>query len=216
MTEPPGDRIPETPDEQDALIAAKPPGWEYDLFASTLVIGEQGLEIKRLDHEFRRGAGQRQHLDIGNAGDHLSRWFSDLGSAVEQLTRMLTPEAQMRAFGPPGEAGDPVFILHLGSRLIDDYEALLDAAARLRNQSVPDEYQRAFDLAAQMVDLPLSQLHEFVIQTAAAADRVRAHIADPNPEQEKLTVRIELTLSVDEELQRQFSEEIARLTRELS
>jgi hypothetical protein len=212
MTEQPDEeRIPETVTEQDALIASKRPGWEYDLLASALIIGEQGLNTKRMDHDLRRASGAREHLDLVEAGNYLSRAFHDIAHTVQQLTSMLTPESHLRAFGPVGEHGDPIFIRHLAARVMGDYEKLLDTAAELRNQEVPDDYSRAFELAAQMVDMPLGQIHEFIIETASAADRVRAHLADSKPDPEKLSITVNIVLTVDDDLQKQFSDEMDRI-----
>lgn len=61
------DRVPRTREEQRALLAARPPGWEYLLFASFLFLGKEELEFKWRDHEVPPYTPKRSLESVGEA-----------------------------------------------------------------------------------------------------------------------------------------------------
>jgi hypothetical protein len=69
----------------------------------------------------------------------LSRAFRELSKNTDQATRVLTLEVQRRAFGAPGEPGDPARIQRLAAVIVVAYDGLMQTAAEVRNQVVPDE-----------------------------------------------------------------------------
>jgi hypothetical protein len=119
---------------------------------------------------------------------------------MEPLTRVF--EGQQAAFGAPGEPGDPVLIEHFAKWVIGAYAELLDWGAELRAVQTPEEFERAFELASQVVDKPLGQVRTFIDETVAAIERVPEHLAKPEEEREAEPLLIEATLvvSVDDDL----------------
>jgi hypothetical protein len=206
--EPEIDAVPRTTDEEATLLRVRPDGWEYLLFASVLRRRMNALEPKYRDHELRFARPtQGSRLTAPDAMAFLTAAFGEAGVLVGNVNRVLDPAAQDRAFGPPGESGDPVPIEHLAERLIDVYESLIDWAARLRGTQVEDEFERAAELASRFVDLPIQQFRDFVNRVVAEMDRVPALLRADEP------VRLSLTLvvSIEEGLEAELQDELERL-----
>jgi hypothetical protein len=205
-------RVPRNADEQQELLDARPPGWEYLWFARVLLVGKDGLEVKWRDHELRIGRGPREHFDDELAAlGYLRHSTDDMAHAIGPINRVLAPEAQAEAFGAPGEPGDPARIEHVGHAVVRAYEALLDAAGGLRQQAVPSSLEHAFELAAQLANNAVAEIRDFIDRTVAETDRIPAYIADPSPDKPRLEIHLDLTLSVDQDVQDQLSTELARL-----
>jgi len=208
-------RVPRNAEEQQELLDTRPPGWEYLWFASVLLVGREGLDVKWRDHELRIGRGQRQHFDdVPAAVRYLGHATDDMAHAMGPINRVLAPEAQVEAFGAPGEPGDPARIEHVAQAVVRAYEALLDAAAGLRQQAVPESLEQAFELAAQLANNAVAEIRDFIDRTVAETDRIPAYLADPSPDKPRLQIRLDLTLTVDQEVQDRLSAELGRLTHE--
>jgi hypothetical protein len=210
------ERSPRTDEEEAALLEAKPPGWEYLLFAGVLLQGRQALELKWHDHELGVGREATRALDGDEARGVLTKLFGPMRNAVSRFSLILDPAAQERAFGRPGEAGDELRIRHLGSRLIDGYEELLDLQAELRAYSPPEEYEEVFALAAELPNEPVRQIRTFIDELVEHADRIPAHFATEDEDREPLVIELTLTLSLAEGLEERFSRALKRLERRLA
>ena len=158
------------------------------------------------------GRGPRQHFDdVPAALTYLSHATDDMAHAIGQINRVLAPEAQAEAFGAPGEPGDPAPIEHVAQTLVRCYEALLDTAAGLRQQAVPRSVEDAFELAAQLANNALAEIRDFIDRTVAETDRIPAYLADTSPDKPRLEIHLDLTLTVDQDVQERLSAEFARL-----
>jgi hypothetical protein len=206
--EPEIDRVPRAPDEEATLLRVRPDGWEYLLFASVLRRRMDALEPKYRDHELRfaRPAQGPRLIEL-DAVAFLSAAFGEARVLVDNLNRVLDKAAQERAFGPLGEPGDAVRIEHLGERLIDVYESLIDWAARLRGTPVDDEFERATELAGRFVDRPIQQFRDFVDRVMTEMDRLPALLRAAEPARLTLTLEV----SIEEGLVEEFNAEQERL-----
>jgi hypothetical protein len=117
-----------------------------------------------------------------------------------------------RAFGVPGEDGDPERLAHLAKRLNDSYERFLDWAASLRSVSVPSQFQNLLELAARYADEPVEKYRQFVDEYAVQVDKLLVDFAAGRP------LRIDaarLVLSYPEEVIDDYEAELNRLRSQL-
>lgn len=203
--------VPRTPEEQRQLLAQRPPGWEYMLYASVLLARRSALEEKWRDNEIRYARRTGTYMDFRAAIDYLSPALEDAGMIVKQINRVLGPDAQEAAFGAVGQAGDPARIEHLATRLMAVYEELLDWAAGVRGLGVPKELQDALELTARLTEFPTRQIREFVDYYVAEVEQIpeRLQLGEP--------VRLEMTLKIDmdDEVLSAYKEELDRLRKEI-
>ena len=210
LRQPPG-AVPRTLDAEYRLLAQRPPGWEYLLFAGVLAQGKAALEPKWRDHEmsYVRPAGLR--LTDAEVADFISSAMDEAQVYSGNLGRTLDPHVQERAFGLPGVPGDPDRIKHMGQRLITMYEDFLDWSAHVRATRVSDQFQPLMQMTAKFLDDTLSQVRAFIDRLVAEMDRLPTLLAEGTDE--PITLTMELVLSIDEERSRALHEELDRLSR---
>ena len=82
-----------------------------------------------------------EHLDDATTIlNYINRRFNDAMNLSQKMSDLFNDEAaRERAFGAPGEKGDPERPTHLATRLNNVYEQFLDLAAGLRGASVPSQ-----------------------------------------------------------------------------
>lgn len=211
----PPDRVPRTSDEKQALLVTKPAGWEYLLFASVLLKGKDDLEMKWHDHNmppFRRTV---VISDAKDALTYLGDEFGNVRALVNAMGVVHSTEAQEQAFGAPGESGDPVRIEHLAKRVIQTYEGILDWAAMIRGVEPPEVLQDVFEVAARMADRPLTQFRQFVDRVVLEIDKVPTLLADPDAIEEPITIVLNLTLEIDDDVAAEFDQKMKRANRKI-
>lgn len=205
-TSPTFSRVPRTPAETAALLVARPPSWEYLLFAATMLQRRDALEAKWRDHQMRFVSLLGRRLSDEDAVAYVSDATSRAGAIVSNTTRILDERVQRSAFGPPGEPGDPERIEHLASRLIDVYDAMLDWSADVRATRVSDHLTHLFDLLADLLTLPIEQYRDFVDTFRSSLESALTN--EPGEDGERQVVRLTLTITIDDAL-------LEELTREL-
>ncbi len=208
-------RVPRTHKEQQALLAVRPPGWEYLLFASFLFLGKENLEFKWRDHEVPPYTPRHSLGSISEATDYLSGEFNRVLGLTEAMMRVFPEEVQEQAFGAAGEPGDPVRIEHFASRITQTYGELLDWAASLRAVEPPEILVPPFEMAARMADQPLLEFREFVDTAVRETDRVPAFVASHSEDDEPLEIRLALVIMVDDEVSAEFHRRLKRAKRKL-
>lgn len=209
------DRSPRTHTEQAAVLAVRPPGWEYLLFAGSLYLGKEDLELKWRDHELPPYKARRSLGSISEATDYLSAEFNRVTGLIEAMMRVFPPEIQEQAFGAPGEPGDPVRIEHFATRIIQTYGELLDWAAALQSADPPEVLAPSFKMACRMADQPLIEVREFVDSVVREIDRVPAFLASEPIVDEPLTIELTLKLTVDENVSDEFHRRLKRAKRKI-
>jgi hypothetical protein len=198
-----------------AVLALKPGGWEYLLFAGHLFLGMQRLELKWRDHELPPSVPRHSIGDVGDATTYLSSAFSRVTDLVEALMRVFPPEVQEEAFGAPGESGDPIRIEHFATRILQTYEELLEWAASFRNIDPPEVLIPSFEMAAQMADQPLSEIRGFIDDVVRGIDQVPAYLDNHKEGDPPLRLDLILKLTKDEDVGAEFQRRIKRARRKL-
>lgn len=210
-SEPPVLRSPRTTEQQRELLALRPRAWEYLLYGGMLWQRRHALESKWQDHELGYARRARQYLDNREAFRFVGNASKDLQACVQNLLRVLDPRAQERAFGPPGQPGDPALIEHIATRLVEVYEEMLDVAATLRGVGVSREMVPLMGATAQLTDTPLRRIRDFIDQLVAEVDSLPERLALDKP----ITISLTLTLTIDKKALKHFEQEMARAKRKL-
>jgi len=189
----------ESPDDAIARLKSEQPAmWEYLLFAALLRRSQERLRRRRRDHELRLPGSAYHRVDEDRVVDYISTAFGELGWLIAPLNRVF--EAQEDAFGKPGEPGNPILIEHFADWIAQTYEGLLDWAGRLRSAGVPDDFERALELAAQAADKPARQIWDFMDHLTAEVAKIPAHLAIPEHDRRELIIDATLVLEADEEV----------------
>jgi hypothetical protein len=204
-------RVPRTPEQQRQLLAERPPGWEYLLFAGVLAQSKDALEPKWQDHQLRYARVTGQSLDDSQVGTFIVAAMREPLAFAENLNRVFDRQAKELAFGLPGVPGDPARIEHLGHRLVAIYEDFLDWSARLRGTVASSKYRRLLDLAASTADMPAKQIRDFIDQHVATLERLPELLAEPGDEPIDLTFVLEL--DIDRRIIAEYNREFKRLRR---
>jgi hypothetical protein len=193
--------VPSTAIERARLLAARPDGWEFMLCAGVLLEGLNGLESKWRNHELRIPRGPKREIPFTPEGFRLfSREIGWVADQIAARNRVFDKSVQERAFGAPGEPGDPAQIEHFAQTIVDSYETLLDWSAEIRNLSCPREWAEVRELTARMVDQPIRQIRAFVNQAVEESSRLPSRIAAHRDGDEPVTIHLILELSVDDEV----------------
>jgi hypothetical protein len=204
-------RVPRTGEQVRELLAQRPAAWEYLFFAGVLVQGRDALEPKWRDHQLRYARRAGPALSDDEIPYFTQSAFRELTGLTNNIERILNREATDRAFGPPGVSGDPVQIEHLGKRLLEVYEGLLDWSARIRGTPTSDQFRRLFDLLASYTDEPIAKMRAFIDQYAHEAARLPERLA--NSDEEPIHITMYLTFEGDARLSAEYDREMKRLRR---
>lgn len=199
------DRVPRTQEGIEALIAERPVGWEFRLYAAILNAGIGALEDKYRDHAMEFAPRNTQYVLTEELPAFGSAAVDQVMSIIANVAVVLEPRVLEAAFGAPGEEGDVDRILHTGQRFVSVYEDFMDWAANLRGTSVRGEHGRAATrLLAQAANLPIETMRDFVADFVDQADTiVERHARD-----EKVYVKLTLTLDVDMDVLDQYLNEL--------
>jgi hypothetical protein len=204
------ERVPRNSEEEATLVQGRQDGWEYLLFAAVLRRRMNALESKYRDHQLRFVRPlYGSKLRNSDVTEFLGSAFGEARVLMDNFNRVFDQAAQERAFGAPGEPGDPVEIDHLASRMIDVYEGLIDWGARVRATPVDRNFDQVVDLSSRFVDQPIQQFRDFVDLVVAETDQLPAALSTDSPEPVKLTLTI--TLSIEDGLQDKLDAELRRL-----
>lgn len=209
------DRVPRTLAEKHALLATRPRGWEYLLFAGVLYLGKEELELKWRDHEVPPYSERRMIGSAQEATDYLNREFKRVRDLTDAMMRVFPPGVQEEAFGASGEQGDPVRIEHFASRIVQTYSELLDWAASMRSIDPPEVLAPAFEMAPRMADQPILECREFIENVVREIDRVPGFLADDSDEDKVLEIELALRLTADERVSAEFHRRMRRARRKI-
>lgn len=213
-----GTQCPSTNDEVAALLNTKPDIWEYLLYGGTLQIERAKLEDRYRDHMLGYAELDGSPLDPQTAIDEASAAFADAQAMAATLMNMFDAQRHERAFGMPGEAGDPALIQHLAKRTVDGYAEMMAWSGRLLSMRVPAEMQELFRLAAALMETPVEEFRAYVDDVVAQLDKAAALVAERNAngrsgDEDPLEVTVQLTLTIDTDALQRFNEELRRVER---
>jgi hypothetical protein len=203
--------VPHSVEEEATLLALRPQFWEHLLFAGVLARGKRALDSKWHDHQLGyRTSGERLTNDA-TVVEYMSAAFDEGKRIAGNLDGLLRPDLQARAFGPPGEPGDPDLIIHLGQRILSMYEEFLDWASRMRSTQVPDRMETLRSIAATFVDEPIVECRGFIDSFVGQCERIPDLLAAT--EGGPITIEVHLILDISEETTSAYQKELRRLTR---
>lgn len=207
----PVERVPRTLEEEAILLAGRPDGWEYLLFASELLRGRDELEPMWHDHQVGYSASQGSISDA-EARELIGGAFGESRAIVANVGRVLSKDSLDRAFGLPGEPGEPALIKHAAQRLIDVYGALLEWSSRLRGFAVSEDYENLLEIVALFVDQPIRQVRDFVDLVVTETDRIPSMLRAGEP----INLTLTLTVALEDGIEERFYSELTRLERRAS
>jgi hypothetical protein len=204
---------PRTRDEVLVLLRERPALWEHLLYAAELRLSAEVMEPRYRDEVLRYAPLDGPTLARQEASTRLDHATADALALAGSLMRMFDPASQELAFGPPGESGDPNLIEQLARRTVDIYGEMLDWSRSLRSARVPTEMREAFDLAADLLRLPITQVRDYFEQVVTGIDTAARAYAERSDDDPPITVDVECVLSIQPGAIEKFTAEIDRLAR---
>ena len=119
-------RVPRTEAERQQVLLVRPRAWEYLYFAGQLLHERNKIEAKYRDHKIHYARSTGEVVRPADIVGYISRMASDSERLVSKLSMLVNDEAALeRAFGAPGQAGDPDMLAHLAMRWNSVYEEFL-------------------------------------------------------------------------------------------
>jgi hypothetical protein len=197
------DRVPQSQEEIQLLLAQRSGPWEYFLFAALLKNGMDQLESKHLDYrmQYARRSGVRVARE--ELVNFAQSYIRSIEGIVENFNFVLSWEVQEQAFGVPGEAGDADRIAHLAERYVDTYEELLDWAYELRGASA-EVGKDALRTLALWADDPVEKCRIFVEDLVRELNRYSEMQEVGESLNLSLTLKVELSPDMTELFVRQI------------
>lgn len=167
------------------------------MFAEVLRDGVRNLQSKRRDHDIEYAVTVRRFTTDVEARDYYLSRTSEFDHLVRSIPSLLSEKNQVWMFGEPGQPGDADRIRHVGARLVQTYERLLDWAADLRATVTPPAFQPLYAAAARLVSPALNEIEEF-------AERWYEHATTGRSGVLRLTINIDRELAELEPLHREL------------
>ncbi|WP_406690033.1 TIR domain-containing protein [Saccharopolyspora sp. ID03-671] len=183
--------VPRSEHEATVLVGERPDGWEYLLFAYSVVSGMEALHDRYLDHrmEFAHQAGFVGTHELSSV---VERELATAQGLTRNLEAVLASTVQESAFGPPGVPGNVDEIRHFASRVVDVYRSFIDWADRIRGYATPtDEGHKVLRALARYSTQPVERLRRFAYEFRDEVDPMHAKLIAGEP------VKIQITLSLE-------------------
>ncbi len=193
--------VPTDETSTQALLATRPPGWEYMYYAGLLKQGFDKQEHRYLDMEMGYAPNVRTFMELQPAHEFLRTTTSRFLALADQFGAVLGQEAQTRAFGEMGEPGNPDRIKHLAGRLVAVYSAFFDVIEDIRGTAVPDELSEARDLAAKAGEKPVQDMRSFITNFAATLDDLPQRLETG----EDIVLELEFVLTLEDGIMERWS-----------
>ncbi|GAB7181547.1 hypothetical protein ATKI12_1378 [Kitasatospora sp. Ki12] len=170
--------VPRSLDLIASMAMRQPPSWEYLIYAGYLHIGVKELESRWLDYSLGHRLVGPMFSNAEDLSNHIAVAFNEAADIAHQVGLWLSPDAQERAFGAPGEPGDSVLIEHLARRLVGTYGSLIDWSISVRSIRTPEHLSRIVDTAAKFADKSIRKFRLFVADLLERLDRLSTLGAD--------------------------------------
>ncbi|MCA1186712.1 MULTISPECIES: TIR domain-containing protein [unclassified Saccharopolyspora] len=198
--------VPRDEHQATILVGERPAGWEYLLFAYSLVRGVAELHERYLDH--RMGYAPTSDFVPEHEVQRLvQRELATVHSISRNFRTVLDAAAQRSAFGEPGEPGNVDEIVHLASRYVSVYQSFIDWASHLRSYAtVSDEAHDVLHALARYAGQPVERLRDFVYEFRAEVDTMHAKLIAG----EDVTLEITLPLEISPEDSANFDQALER------
>ena len=171
------------------------------------------VEAKYRDHEIHY-ASLRGEVVTGEDAvryvEYINQRHEDAMSLAIKMSDLINDTAALeRAFGAPGQEGDPERLAHLAKRWNSVYGEFMDWAASVRGVSAPHKFRNLLELAARFADEPVEKYRRFVDEYVAQVDTLPAAIAAGEP----VRLQTSLVLSMPDEVTKNYQAELTRLMR---
>ncbi|MDE3721809.1 hypothetical protein PWG71_10455 [Nocardiopsis sp. N85] len=203
--------VPQDESERIELLIDRPDGWEYLLFGYYLKKFMQEVEPKWRDYHLGYSMSVGPQVDDFSLGNELTDKISKVIKISGNLEKIISRRAQEISFGRPGEPGDPESIKHMGERLMTTYEQLIDWGNEIRSLRVSEDSENLLEIAALFVEQPIKEVRNFTENYINNIEDAMERIA--NGSTEPISLDMKLTFELPEDLQRNFDDELERLTR---
>jgi serine/threonine protein kinase len=217
-------RVPRTEAERRQLPLARPVHWEYLYFAGQLLHERSSAEMKRRNHELGYARANRDVIisgeidssavQLNNADDifdFLAQQLKGTVNLAQRFAGLINDKAALeRAFGAPGQEGDPERLAGLAKRWNNVYEEFLDWAASIRGVRVPPEFRNLRELAARYGDEPAEKYHAMVDEYVTKVDGIYDSIAASIVYGKSIKIDVKFTLS-GQEVMKEYVTELNRL-----
>lgn len=165
--------VPRMEVERQRLLLERPEHWEFLFFAAQLLYRKELLEPKYRDHQLGFAVRSGRVFEEEEMVGYLRGACNETQRLAAAFMKLVTEDALERAFGKPGEEGDPQAIEHLATRWNSIYEGLLDWSAELRGATVPSDFRAAVEALARFNDAPVEQYRQFVDDVVRRLTRSR-------------------------------------------
>jgi hypothetical protein len=202
-------RVPRDDSGRLDLLALRPRLWEYLLFGNALYRARAVHEARWRDHQLGYTLQVGPVIKAKQIPSVMSERFSHVSAIAENLEAVVSPAAQVRAFGEPGEPGDPVLIEHMASRLIDIYALLLSWVEETRSLRVPEWAERLKELVIAYAAQPIQRTHAFVDEFIAQLEHAISNLVNGKSDYEEISIR--LGFEVPDDITQEYKKELKRI-----
>jgi hypothetical protein len=203
--------VPRTEEQLSYVLAERPPGWEYLVFAGALILELEPLESRYEDYKLGYAPRLGRFIYEAEFFEYFQAQLSESMALINGFSLVFNEKIMKAAFGPTGVAGNSARLLHLAKRIIGTYDELLRWVERLRGTSVPDRYSPLIAILAKWNDQPIEEIRRFVRYYAESVERIPDATVNGTP----VLIDCHVTFSIPAELSKAFRDEMERLEAEL-
>lgn len=187
-------RVPRTLAGRDELVRAKPPKWDYLLYASSLRLGVESLNEKWAQYEAGRSSRSR-HMSVAQLCHYVDNSLETLQRITRRIDGCLSQELQDRAFEQSAEKADPDLIMRMASDLVGVYEDYMDWTMAIRGIVAPHKAARLIEMTALIADTPVREVKDFIQQYFDEIDALGDRYASSEVASINITLKLEITLN---------------------
>ncbi|MEW2088354.1 caspase family protein [Streptomyces sp. NPDC006682] len=201
-------RVPRTLAGRDELVRAKPPKWDYLLYASSLRLGVESLNEKWAQYEAGRSSRSRR-MSVAQLCHYVDNSLDTLQRITHRIDGCLSQELQDRAFEQSVEKADPGLIMRMASDLVGVYEDYMDWAMAIRGIVAPHKAARLIEMTALIADTPVREVKDFIQQYFDEIDALGDRYA--SSEVASININLKLEITLNQEVLDAFLEERTKL-----
>jgi len=195
-------KIPHTPEDIASLLNERRPGWEYALYAAVIRRELNSLEDMYRDHVIGFAPRGSQNRSDSEAADFIDASFASARGIMASFDRVLSAEAQLAAFGKPGESGDPDRIVHLAARFVTVYREMMEWSQSIRSLNIQeDKLHAAATLFAGFMDQSIEAIRSFARDFG---DEVESALARIERGETGIEIQMVVTLDISDELIKKY------------
>ncbi|MFJ2582841.1 hypothetical protein [Kitasatospora aureofaciens] len=203
--------VPRSLEQINSIVSRRSPAWEYLAYAGYLHVGMKELESRWLDYSLGHKFAGSSFSNAEDLSRHVVAAFREVEGIAHQVGLWLSPDAQARAFGAPGESGDPVLIEHLARRLVGAYGGLIDWSIAMRSVRTPEQLSQIVGTAARFADRSIKDFRLFVVNLVERLDGLSVLVEQAPTE--PIFMNFSYVMDIDSQVLEEFQAEIRRVKR---